>query len=463
MNLKRIILNNFKCFRGEHKFSFTKINLIDGPNGSGKTTLGLDSILFALYGYSDKPLNKLPNKLEKKCKVTVEFDDYTITREYPSKLTVEPNIKFNTLIETQNWINKTFNTLDYFRKFRLIDVAKGINILEEGNVSLQKTLLSIYEDYFNKIRQNLLDKKREREIYNKDKAVVYTHYPSEKRLDLIKSNMSQITDEIYKLEKEIKKVNDAIIEINNKKARLERDKEFYNKQKNKILSYSYCPTCRRVLNEETKNELLKEINNKIIELNEKIEKIESNIIEYKDLSSYLNNLKEKLYNKKIKLSELQLKLENRLKLIDYRYTTRDVLLYKKAIEELDKFCNNYIVEWLKNFEPIINNIISKINFQVKFNFNKKLDLKLIKNNQEYSYKELSTGQKLILSIAFKLAILLERNETGLIIADEGFSNLDYDNLNYVVELFKDLPFQLIMMLHRYENIPEGVNVIKLGG
>jgi len=170
-----------------------------------------------------------------------------------------------------------------------------------------------------------------------------------------------------------------------------------------------------------------------------------------------------MYNKKLKLNDLLLKLESRIRQKDYIYTNKDVLLYKKAIEELDLFCNNFIVDWLKNFEPIINNIISKINFKIEFDFNKKLDLRLIKNNQTYSYKELSTGQKLILSIAFKLAILLEKNETGLIIADEGFSNLDYDNLNYIVELFKDLPFQLIMMLHRYEDIPEGVNVIKLGG
>jgi len=177
--------------------------------------------------------------------------------------------------------------------------------------------------------------------------------------------------------------------------------------------------------------------------------------------NYLKNLKENLYDKKLRINELILKLESRIKQKDYIYTDKDVLLYKKAIEELDLFCNNFITDWLKNFEPIINNIISKINFKVKFDFNKKLDLKLIKDNQTYSYKELSTGQKLILSIAFKLAILLERNETGLIIADEGFSSLDYENLNYIVELFKGLPFQLVMMLHRYEDIPEEVNVIKL--
>ena len=427
------------------------------------TTLGLDSILFALYGYSDKALNSLVTKGEKSCEVKVEFDDYTITRKYPTKIIVEPNIKFANNIQTQNWINNRYGTLDYFKKFRLLDVTKGINILEEGNVSLQKTLFSIYEDFFNKIRQNLLEEKRKREVYNKDKTVVYKHFPSQKRLDLLKVNILKIAEEIYNLEKEIKRANDDFIEITNKKAKKEHNKEFYNTQKNKIISSSYCPTCKRKLNLNIKQNLLKEINNNIMSLNDSIQKLNSEIEEQKDLLNYLKNLKESLYNKKLKINELILKLESRIKQKEFIYSEKDVLLYKKAIEELDLFCNNFIIDWLKNFEPIINNIISKINFKVEFNFNKKLDLHLIKDNQTYSYKELSTGQKLILSIAFKLAILLEKNETGLIIADEGFSSLDYENLNYIVELFKGLPFQLVMMLHRYEDIPEEVNVIKLGG
>jgi energy-coupling factor transporter ATP-binding protein EcfA2 len=80
---------------------------------------------------------------------------------------------------------------------------------------------------------------------------------------------------------------------------------------------------------------------------------------------------------------------------------------------------------------------------------------------EIPYKLLSTGQKLVLSIAFKLAILLEKNETGLMIADEGFSSLDIENLNHIFDLFNGLPFQLICVLHRFEDVPDGATVITL--
>ena len=51
---------------------------------------------------------------------------------------------------------------------------------------------------------------------------------------------------------------------------------------------------------------------------------------------------------------------------DYKYTDRDVLIAKKAIEELDRLSTYYLTESIKVLEPIINNILTKINFEVKF-------------------------------------------------------------------------------------------------
>ena len=99
--------------------------------------------------------------------------------------------------------------------------------------------------------------------------------------------------------------------------------------------------------------------------------------------------------------------------------------------------------------------------EFKITFKDDFDIVLHKEGEEYSYKDLSTGQKLILSIALKIAILLERNEKGILVADEGLSSLDGENLEYIIKLFKDFPFQLMAVVHRFSTEGDYVNKIEL--
>ena len=186
------------------------------------------------------------------------------------------------------------------------------------------------------------------------------------------------------------------------------------------------------------------------------------------ISRHLRNVfKEKELNKrrerKQNLIILREKLNNRLKQKEYVYTTKDAILIKEAINYLDNFISFYMKEWLKHIEPIINSIITNIGFTISFIINDKKEFEFIltREDKQYKYKDLSNGEKLILSIAFQLSLLLEKNETGLIIADEGFSSLDEDNLNLVFDLFKNLPFQLLCIIHRIDDISINVNVINL--
>jgi len=161
----------------------------------------------------------------------------------------------------------------------------------------------------------------------------------------------------------------------------------------------------------------------------------------------------------VKIRGLKDRLETAIKQKNFKYTKKDVLVMDKCIKELDNFYGYFITEWIKTLEPIINSILDKIGF--KITFKNDFDLVLSKDGEEYSYKDLSTGQRLILSIALKLSILLERNERGLLIADEGLSSLDETNLDYIIKLFNDLPFQLIAIIHRFETEQENINIISL--
>ena len=148
MNLKKVVLYNFKSFKGKHTYHFSNLNIIKGKNGSGKSSLIKDAILFALYRYSNRRLEDLPTRgISDECKVILYIDDYKIERAYPSNIRIWKNdkeVELDTNTKKDKFIVETFNDLDFTRKFRIIDLDQGINILEEGKSILRKTLFGLH-------------------------------------------------------------------------------------------------------------------------------------------------------------------------------------------------------------------------------------------------------------------------------------------------------------------------------
>lgn len=468
MRIKKIILNDFKNFKGTNAFDFIDYNLISGENGTGKSTLGLDSILFCLYGHSRQKLEKLINKnsTSDKFSVTVEFDNYTITRKYPVEIIIEENgneISFPTNREAQKFINDKFQPVDTFRKFRMLDITKGINILEQGTTPLLKTLFQYHQDCINNIRQNLMTKKSYREKFNKDSSVLYTIYPSEKRYEFLKNKYNEINKLKTEVTQEISKLTSNYYSITGEKRQYDNSKDELATQRKKIQEKGICPLCRNGLTVEERTNICTNINTKIVELQEKSSKlvdgINSAILEMRKLENKNKSLGKELE----KLSNLQFKLETRLKQKEYIFTTKDIEILKKAIDSLDRFSIEYVVTWIKGLEPIINDIIKIIDFRVEFHIDKKgnIDIQLTHEDNIYDYDDLSSGQKLLLTVGFQLAILLEKGEEGLLIADEGFSSLSEINLDKLIEMIRQYPMQLIYIIHRAYKIPEGVQEIKL--
>ena len=467
MIIKNITFNNFKYFEGKHKFHFSKINVITGSIGSGKSTLIKDSILFGLHGYSESPLEKLPTKGKaKKCTLEIETDSCKIIRSYPTNIEIHQDEKLlfaNNKI-AQSWINETYQGLEEFRKFRLFDIRQGINILDEGKISLKKTLFSFHDYLFNKIRKNLLAKKQERSIWNKDNLQLSAkHYPSEKRLHQIEVRMLEISENLYKLNDDLRSLEEHHYSLLSKKGTYEGKKASFKQQKDNIVQYSKCPLCKRLINKNIKVKLLSEINSNFTELNKKISKLIEDVSDQKEIIEHYKTLKNKLQQKKEKLALWQFHLKNKLNYKHYKYTTEDIKIMEQAIRELDGFGSYYISEWIKILEPIINNIIIKIGLSIKFaiDISNNINVIFLKDNEQYSYKELSSGQKLIVSIALQLALLMEKGETGLVIADEGFAVLDSESLYMIIDLFSNLPFQLLAVAHRMNSYPDDINVINL--
>ena len=471
MIIKTIELHNFKCFEGTHKFSFNNTTFIRGSNGIGKSSLTKDALLFAFYGYtSQKSLSNLITKGQSSCSVKIEFDhqgvSYTIIRKYPTSIEIIKDKElcvFTNSREAQNYLNDLLHDSTYFKKFRMIDKEEGIDFLQEGKTALKKTLFSMYEGFINDVRKNLLNKKREREIYNKDNLNIASCYPSIKRLAILKESIDIIEKtELFEIEEEIAGLEEEIRQNTYKKGKLESKKKTLVNQKNKLLEGQICYVCNQPIQKDNHEKLLKEKNEEIVTINNKLKNIPEVLEELKEISTQKKNSISHIRQRVSNLQSLVHKLETRIKQKEYKYTSKDVLILKKAIEKIDEFSSYYLVESIKVLEPIINSILSKIGFEIKFNIVKNsINMSLYKGDIEYQKEDLSTGQRLLLQIAFKLALLMEKNEEGLIIADEGLGSLDKENLLNVIEIIRNLPFQLLFVLHRFDDLPEDIKIIDL--
>jgi len=474
MQIIAITLKNFKSFEESQTFTFEQLNLIKGINGCGKTTLANESILFVLYGNTPKDsLQKLPTRWSKSktCLVSIEIiqhgNTYIIKREYPTKVTIfENEIEISTEwtnAEAQKWLINKFGTLQYFRQFRTIESHSKDNVLEQGPSALKKILFSISESIFNDVKTKLQSIKRNRELYNKDNAVMYPYYPSERRLETLELEMLGLDSKITDMNNEIQVASRRINTLESSVSANRNSMRILEQNKSKLNQNSVCYACNRGLEEEKRKSMINEIDQKIAKVNEVLIPQDQERQELRKSWDSSQVPLTKLRNRKNRAKELWLKLDNRIKLKNYKYTNKDVLIVKKAIEELEHMSTYYLTESVKVLEPIINSILSKIDFRVKFEVSdkNKFTITLEKEGVEYTYSDLSEGQKLLVQIGFKLALLMERNESGIIVADEGFSSLDEENLKHIINIFQNTPFQLFLVLHHAPQLPENIKVINL--
>jgi len=469
MQLIELSLFNFKNFQGTHKISLKKLNLFQGDNATGKSTIIIDSILFVLYGYANQTIKQLVNKDKNNASVNLFLEhnnkSYSITREIPSKLTILENaipIQGSIKIK-ENYITDLFHDITWFRKFRLFDSLVGINILEESNLTLKKTLLSFNEDKLNIIREKLLALKKEREIYNKSNINTYPHYPSEKRKTILQEGIQHLNNLITSIKNEINN-NQLILRKSNYNLGGIEQENLNLKNKNKYINnLVICPTCNQKVENKYKQDVEKEIKELINKNLDQIIKIKKVITNKTKNINELTNTTNKYDHYLLKTQKYLNKLDERLKQKKYIWSDKDIEIIKRSIFELDNFYSFYLTETIKSLEPVINHILKKIGYVLKFKLNSKgqFAFNIYINTKEFEYKELSTGQKLMISIAFKMALLLERGESGLIISDEGMSSLSEKNLTLMFELIKTFPFQLLAVVHRYSCPESFLNIFTI--
>lgn len=471
MILKTIKIKNIRTFK-EADIDFGKTNFITGwnfdtsdGNGVGKSAL-IQSILLLIGGakLSDLNLAKLIRNGENEasiegCIETSSGDLMEITRILKRKgsgsLSVKINnqeLKLSTSSQYQDVIFDHLGSVESFKKFRIIDDSSGINILDFTSGQLRKSLMGICQNKFDNIRNSLLSKKNEFEKYSTS-HLLSPHAPSEKRLALLGNAINEI--ESNELNKIIKKINEFQSEKNQftkQIGSLNQEKLSANTASHRLQKMNECYSCYQKIPDIHKKSQIDRLSKIIKDADVKLKDILEQLEIYNDLIVCEDKKRSKIYQEKEKLTTLKQKLNTRLQQKEYKYTVADIELAKKSIEEIDNFANYYIVEWVNTIEPIVNTYLEVLGMKFSFNINEKgnINPKIKREKEELDYEQLSQGEKIFVSFIFKVALLLENNETGMIIADEGLSALATENLNRIITITSNLPIQLIAVTHNPE-------------
>jgi hypothetical protein len=459
MIIKSLKITNLQLFKSVNA-EFDKINIISGlnkdnpnesGNGSGKSTFVLRAILFALYGYCEEglTLKDLIRFGEKECSVTIECslnnEQFHIVRKIPSDLQVflnDKEIQANTATIKQQFINEHFGDVNFFRQYRCVDLKNGINVLNLGIVSLRNTLMGFIEGIFTEIRTRLLAQKVERERYSIDKKL-YKHYLSEKRLNLLNASLDEIKKDYQRFEKD-KGIQQGVINLIKSEISSREKIIYYKQQEMKKVDEGICPVlktkCEKITpkNKSPNLDMTKEINIIKEEINDYKKQLESE----EESVEYYDDTLQMLRKKETIAHNWLLNLKSAYQFKDYKYTKADIVIYDEAIKVLDSFAGEYIKEWLGSLSIILNNLLNKLNIRIEFSADKDF-IRVYDNEQILKYDQLSTGQKCFLGTVFKLAILLQQNETGLVLMDDGLNNLDAINLTNLISICQTLPFQII--------------------
>jgi DNA repair exonuclease SbcCD ATPase subunit len=475
MILNSIKVTDYRQFKGEHLFTFDKITLVKGANGSGKSNLARKAPLLGLYGYrgSDNLDEIATRGLSKTCEIALNItknnNTYEITRKIPTNVSIKVNnelvsFKEKNSTEAKEYISKYFHDADYFKKFRLIDAYdKDTNFLKDGTSTIKKILFSLYNDKINNIKQRLLTEKRLRENFCISQTA-YKHYPSEKRLAVLKAGEQKYNILASKYNKTVRDLSYTKERLRSQIGALTERIEYARNQIEKTQTQDKCPSCWQTITQTMKTDI-------IVAKNQTIkESISSKNVLVREFNA-LNKeyaVAQRKYEKVLrivsKIQTLMTKLQGRMRQKEYKYTEQDIITVKQALTTVDQFGSFYLTKTLSILKPIINSVLSKINHELDFIYTETGDFEIILKKNDgslWKYKDLSTGQELMLQIAFKMALLLERGEEGLLIADEGFGALDADNLSHIITLIDSMPFQLVFILHNFTDVPSNIKVIDL--
>jgi DNA repair exonuclease SbcCD ATPase subunit len=498
MNIKNIKITDFKSIYGTQEFDFTTLDgliKLSGVIGSGKTTIG-EAILWGLYGKHKE--HKNPNLIAWHCRscevelnLTSKGKDINIKRNSHKPLEIYINGKLlsasnkrdtQEILEEEyfdvpalaiqkmciisfNAFNNSLAAMTPGETRLFLDDIFGFRTFTEYNdeiVNERKTHLqtnsqlnAVLSETQNQIR-HLQEKKeaQKRDIKNS----IDVNALKDERKQLVDKGIEE-KNKLNELTKDYSAKHTENIRLMTEAMTLGRqEKEYINKFKS-----GKCPTCGHDIDmsliEESKIKMQEhaDVYRKYEALNKDLETKHN--AEISVIQETISLLKQQINEIDSKISQYN----NSIKLISENYDEIIQEYEEKIIELEDKIAESDkdIGEWNDMNElfsktlryGLLDTLIPHINKSIKYYMTKldqeytvkydqefKPHIYINNNDNEISYKDLSTGQRKTLDIAIIFGVIqnvIANVDFNIFFLDELFSNMDSDSRNTMLNLLKD--------------------------
>lgn len=386
-----------------------------------------------------------------------------------------------------------FMQLTTGQRREIIEDLLDLQIFTTMNSVVKDKLLTINEDISDiNTNKKILDNKitilkeyREQDINSSDKFIQEKKSLIEetlKKIESVKESIISVENEINSLSEkasDLDSLNKRLNKLNSLKHKIEANLAIIKKDITFFEEHQNCPTCQQSIEDSFKDQKISDkvserqsIEEGLIKLseefnktNEKIDqilKINSEITEHKltknslktKLSSFLDYKEslekeiEKANSEKKDYSEIP-KLEKELKSLEKKYN--DITEEKNTLQVVALLLKDGGIKSkiIKQYIPIMNNLINKYlasmefmcNFELDENFNETIKSR---HRDVFSYSSFSEGEKMRINLAILFAwraIAKMRNSinTNLLIMDEVFdSSLDSNGTEEFIKIINDL-------------------------
>lgn len=520
--------------------------LISGTNGAGKSTL-LDAITFGLYGKPFRKINKgqLLNSINKK-DLLVEIDFSVGGSEYTVRRGMKPNlfeiIKDGKLVDQaaavkdyQSYLETTILGINYksFNQIVVLGSATYVPFMElpantrreiiEDLLDIQvfSTMNLLAKDRIAENRTNLTDNDYQTEMVNQRIESAQEHNESIRKIretevekirekmqvhiekiesckniiEVIETDIASLYETISDkegVEKKFAQATDIRRDLSNNLRNFVKDLNFYHDNDS-------CPVCKQGIEHEFKETVVKEKEDKKVQIESGMVEIDKRIEGYQSRIAEISEVEKQIQNKNLEISENRSEiriaknaltsykndLDNAEALVE-EVDTSKLKSFEKELKNLQKtraeLLDNQSVlgvlstilkdggikaRIIAQYIPVMNKLINKylgafdlfVDFQLDENFNEVIKSRF---RDTFSYASFSEGEKLRITLSIMLAwrsVAKLRNSvsTNLLLLDETLDGaLDGVGIDSLIETLHNLNTDdnIFVISHRGDQFAE---------
>lgn len=479
MKFKSLSLEGFQSYdKADIIFTDFKITFITGfnqdtgsSNGAGKSGIK-EALFYLVFGRSKVKGPDLIRRGQKVLKVSgqIEHNSYVLdiirTRKAQTttlELSINGVPSVGTPSELQTKIEQLLGIdIDSFTTYSVIDKVRQTDLTQLSATDLRLVLQDLLG--LNRLQNALSSLNAKKNDLEKYLVRAHTRfYPSQKRLDMLNFANEE-------LKKRCDEYGAKVVELSSKKSTLEYEitsiknlREGLMLQKEDLLKNSACPTCGAPIVLSKRMEDLNKCEEGILKFNQQID---TNIKEAMGLGGdisgaiHLNNvLGNKVAGCITRIAQLSESMKEQQ---DINSIKSEQETYSSALIILQGYITSILVDVALKIEDQMNLELSRFSdLFCKINLSKtRLDGQIIPNcsivlyrdQYEYTFDMLSSGEQALVSLIFKLVISNLRGNVSMLFVDEGLDALDEVNRERILSLLEISPYtQIFIISHREDS------------